>query len=112
METNDTDLNDPSKAIMLFGRDIRKIPCFKNSMLYGIYSGFTAGLATFMLTSRIQLATHVIVGSYMGVATVYWCFCRYTYVKNKYAITELQQMIKAQYKNIEEKEELQDDKML
>ncbi|XP_011686105.1 PREDICTED: cytochrome c oxidase protein 20 homolog [Wasmannia auropunctata] len=90
MNVQGADEDDQSKAVMLFGRDIRKIPCFKHSMLNGIYSGLGAGLATFMFTSRTKLSTNVALGSYMGVVVVYWCYCRYNYVMQKYAMQDLQ----------------------
>ncbi|XP_011171868.1 cytochrome c oxidase assembly protein COX20, mitochondrial isoform X3 [Solenopsis invicta] len=88
------DEDDQSKAVMLFGRDIRKIPCFKQSMLSGIYSGLAAGLATFMFTSRVKLSTNVALGSYMGVVVAYWCYCRYNYVMQKYAMQDLQNVLR------------------
>ncbi|XP_067204076.1 cytochrome c oxidase assembly protein COX20, mitochondrial [Linepithema humile] len=94
MNTENVDENDQYKAVMLFGRDIRKIPCFKNSMLYGIYSGFATGLATFMFTSRIPLSTSMALGSYMGVSMVYWCFCRYNYVMQKYEMNDIQYVLR------------------
>lgn len=93
-------LDDLSKPVMLFGRDIRTIPCFKNSVLYGIYSGFAGGLATFLFTSRVRLATNMALVSYGGVSLTYWCFCRYNYVKDKYAIAQVQQLM--QTRNLEQ----------
>lgn len=89
-----TEQNEGNRPVMLFGRDIRKIPCFKYSMLYGIYSGLAAGLATFMFTSRTRLSTNVAMGSYMGVAVIYWCYCRYDYVMQKYTVSEIQQIMR------------------
>lgn len=88
------DENDESKAVMLFGRDIRKIPCFKNSMLYGIYSGLAAGLTTFMFTSRVHLSTGMTLGSFMGVSMVYWCFCRYDHVMKKHELNDMQYILR------------------
>lgn len=86
-------IEDQSKPVMLFGRDIRTIPCFKYSMLYGIYGGLATGLVTFLLTSRSLLATKAALGSYMGIATAYWCHCRYYFVKNKYTVNEIHQFL-------------------
>lgn len=94
MDVGNVDEDDQSKAVMLFGRDIRKIPCFKQSMLSGIYGGVAAGLATFMFTSRIRLSTNVALGSYMGVVVAYWCYCRYNYVMQKYAMQDLQNILR------------------
>lgn len=94
METGDIDESDQSKPVMLFGRDIRKIPCFKRSMLYGIYSGLATGLVTFMLTSRVKFSTNMALGSYMGVSVVYWCYCRYDHVMQKYALNDIQYIMR------------------
>lgn len=110
MENADED--DQSKAVMLFGRDIRKVPCFKQSMLNGIYSGLAAGLATFMFTSRAKLATNVALGSYMSVVVTYWCYCRYNYVMEKYALQDLQNCLRqtaasdAEIEEVEHRREL------
>ncbi|XP_070157341.1 cytochrome c oxidase assembly protein COX20, mitochondrial [Polyergus mexicanus] len=94
MDTDIIDENDQSKAVMLFGRDISKIPCFKRSMLYGIYGGFATGLVTFMITSRIKLSTNITLGSYMGISVVYFCFCRYDYVMHKYAMNDIKYILR------------------
>ncbi|XP_014474273.1 PREDICTED: cytochrome c oxidase protein 20 homolog isoform X1 [Dinoponera quadriceps] len=115
MEAEDTELQNQSKEVILFGRDIRKVPCFKNSILFGIYSGLATGLATFMFTSRVKLASNVAMGSYVSVALGYYFFCRYTYVKNKYDIAEIQQALRHKhFSNDEENMQsfLQDDEKL
>lgn len=61
---------------MLFGRDVSKIPCFRNSFLYGIGGGFAGGLLTFLLTSRPQLSTHSAMGVFTCVTFGYWAQCR------------------------------------
>lgn len=86
--------DDQSKAVMLFGRDIRKIPCFRDSQLYGIYSGFATGLGTFMFTSRVKLATVMSLGSYFCVSIVYFCFCRYNYTMTKWALADVQSIMR------------------
>ncbi|KAG5346974.1 COX20 protein, partial [Acromyrmex charruanus] len=97
------DEEDESKAVMLFGRDLRKIPCFKRSMLSGIYSGLAAGLGTFMFTSRAHLSANVALGSYMGVTMVYWFYCRYNYMMEKYEMRNLQDIIRQNSINAAEK---------
>ncbi|KAL6260960.1 cytochrome c oxidase assembly protein COX20, mitochondrial [Pogonomyrmex barbatus] len=93
MDAVDPMEDDPSKAVMLFGRDIRKIPCFKQSMLYGIYGGIAAGLATFMFTSRGKLATTVALGCQWSVTLTYWCACRYNYVMQKYELNDVKNIL-------------------
>ncbi|KAL6431150.1 hypothetical protein ACFW04_007102 [Cataglyphis niger] len=102
MDAEIIDENNRSKTVMLFGRDISKIPCFKQSMLNGIYSGFATGLVTFMFTSRIKLSTNMALGSYMGVSVVYWCFCRYDYVMQKYAMDDIKHLLQKRSISTEE----------
>lgn len=64
------------QGLMLFGRDVSKIPCFRNSFLYGIGGGFAGGLLTFLFTSRPQLSTHSAMGVFMAVTFGYWGQCR------------------------------------
>lgn len=97
------DENDQSKGVMLFGRDITKVPCFKDSQLYGIYSGFATGLATFMVTSRIRLTTAVSLGSYICVSFVFFCYCRYNYAMTKYAVYDVQSIMRQRSIDIEKK---------
>lgn len=37
---------------VIFGRDVSKIPCFRNSFLTGIYGGVGCGIASFLATSK------------------------------------------------------------
>lgn len=57
---------------MFLGKDIKKIPCFRNSYLYGIIGGFTMGLGYFMFTSRTLRATHFGFGSFVVISSGYW----------------------------------------
>ncbi|XP_029173217.1 cytochrome c oxidase assembly protein COX20, mitochondrial [Nylanderia fulva] len=105
MEPEDIDESNQSKPVMLFGRDIRKVPCFKRSMLNGIYSGLATGLVTFMLTSRVRFSTNMALGSYMGVSVVYWCYCRYDHVMQKYAFNDIQYIMRQRSMGIKEEDD-------
>lgn len=74
---------------MWFGRDISKIPCFRNSFLYGIGGGLSTGLATFMFTSRPQLASHCAIGAFTLVTLTYWMQCRYKYSDTKFKLAQI-----------------------
>lgn len=74
---------------MLLGRDVSKIPCFRNTFLYGIGGGLGAGLIAFMLTSRPQLSSHVAVASFTVVSMCFWMQCRYTYSKTKFELAQV-----------------------
>lgn len=107
MDIGNINEDDQSKAVMLFGRDIRKIPCFKDSQLYGIYSGFATGLVTFMFTSRTRLSTIMTLGSYCCVSLTYFCYCRYNYAMTKYAIYDVQSIIRQ--RSIDNEEEVNEE---
>ncbi|XP_074100928.1 cytochrome c oxidase assembly factor COX20 lethal (3) 87Df [Cotesia typhae] len=82
------------KNLIIFGRDVAKIPCFRSSWLYGIYSGFGCGILTFMFTSRTPLASHVAIGSTFGVTLVYFSVCRYRFAKDDMMVKQLRVYMK------------------
>lgn len=57
---------------MFLGKDVSKIPCFRNSYLYGILGGFGMGLGHFMCTSRVLRSTHFGFGSFVVISSAYW----------------------------------------
>jgi cytochrome c oxidase assembly protein subunit 20 len=71
------------RKLFLMGTDVGSIPCFRNSFLYGITSGFVAGIGHFAVTSRVKQATSFGFWSYIGVTFSYWCYCRYAYSATK-----------------------------
>ncbi|XP_053672420.1 cytochrome c oxidase assembly protein COX20, mitochondrial [Anopheles nili] len=86
----------PEKSIIIFGRDVSTIPCFRNSFLYGISIGMGIGFLAFMKTSRPQLSTHIGFGSFMAVTLSYWFPCRYRWSKQKFDAAQLQQALQKQ----------------
>ncbi|XP_050442892.1 cytochrome c oxidase assembly protein COX20, mitochondrial [Adelges cooleyi] len=85
--------DDDHKAYMFLGKDVSKIPCFRNSYLYSIVGGFVAGLGHFMFTSRTQRSMHFGVGSFCVIASSYWTFCRYNYSQTEKTMDELKKVI-------------------
>ncbi|XP_012288683.1 cytochrome c oxidase protein 20 homolog [Orussus abietinus] len=71
-----------SKPLILFGRDVRRIPCFRDSFLYGISSGLGGLLTAFLFTSRGQLSCHIGMGTFVCVTLGYWTQCRYERLKD------------------------------
>ncbi|KAF5273884.1 hypothetical protein FQA39_LY00999 [Lamprigera yunnana] len=67
------------ESLIIFGRDVAQMPCFRNSFLYGISGGIMCGLARFMFTSRTKSATDFAVGSFVFITMSYWVYCRYNY---------------------------------
>lgn len=57
---------------MFLGKDVKKIPCFRNSYLYGIIGGLSMGIGSFMFTSRTLKSTHIGFGSFVVISSAYW----------------------------------------
>ncbi|KAK9753425.1 Cytochrome c oxidase assembly protein COX20 [Popillia japonica] len=87
---------DEDKSIIIFGQDITKIPCFRNSFLYGISGGLGAGLFYFMLTSKPLMASHCGMASFTAITLVYWFQCRYNYSKTRFEMMRIQKLLRQQ----------------
>lgn len=101
---------EPSKSLMIFGRDVGQIPCFRSSFLYGICGGMTVGALTFLRTSRPQFSTHVGFGSFVLGTFGYWFVCRYQWSKTKFEYQQLKAAMKqqARYEGTDLEKKLQD----
>ncbi|CAH0554942.1 unnamed protein product [Brassicogethes aeneus] len=93
--------NDPSriemkedKGFILFGRDISKIPCFRNSLLYGMGGGISLGLGHFMFNSRPLKACNFAVYSFSLITLAYWIQCRYNYSVQKFEMLKVQELLR------------------
>lgn len=83
------------QGIVLFGRDLAQIPCFRESFFYGISSGIGVGLAAFIKTSKPMLSQHIGVGSAVTCVLGYWFVCRYQWSKSKIDAMLLQEAMNA-----------------
>ncbi|CAK1540585.1 unnamed protein product [Leptosia nina] len=81
-------------GIMLFGRDLSKIPCFRESFICGIASGVGMGFASFMKTSKPLLSQHVGFGTFAMSTLVYWSYCRWQWSKQRFDAQLLQDCLK------------------
>ncbi|XP_058453371.1 cytochrome c oxidase assembly protein COX20, mitochondrial [Malaya genurostris] len=114
MDKNSANLDEllpnPSgeRSIVLFGRDLSQIPCFRNSFLYGISFGVLGGFAAFMKTSRPQLSSHIGFGTFMGSTLCYFVACRYNWSRQNEHVDELQKLMQhqAMYEGTEKEREL------
>lgn len=79
---------------MIFGRDVAKIPCFRNSFLYGILGGIGSGLTYFLFTSKPKTATHFGFASYTVITIGFWIQCRYNYSKTKFEMARMQALLR------------------
>ncbi|CAG9770260.1 unnamed protein product [Ceutorhynchus assimilis] len=78
---------------MIYGRDVSKIPCFRNSFLYGTLSGLGIGLAHFMFTSRVGKSVNYSVYSFSMFSVSYWIYCRYNFSKTKFEMLRMQETL-------------------
>ncbi|TRY64082.1 hypothetical protein TCAL_15261 [Tigriopus californicus] len=63
-----------NNSLMIFGRDCAKIPCFRDSLMCGIFTGTVTGIGYNLATSKnpIKLA----MTTYLAVTFGVWIFCR------------------------------------
>lgn len=75
---------DTERGVFIFGTDVSKIPCFKNSFLNGIYAGFGTGIATFLATSNAIRSTNFSVIAFTLVTYGYWLQCRMNWAHDNF----------------------------
>ncbi|XP_075974341.1 cytochrome c oxidase assembly factor COX20 lethal (3) 87Df [Anticarsia gemmatalis] len=90
----DEEAEEEKKGLVIFGRDVSQIPCFRESFLYGIASGVGVGIAAFLKTSRPMFSQHVGVGTFSLTTMIYWSFCRYQWSKQRFDAQLLQDALK------------------
>lgn len=77
-------MSDEEEAkLILFGRNVLKMPCFRQSILSGLGGGIGTGLLVFLFTSRPKFAMNCTVGSYALITIGVWFNCRLKYEQNK-----------------------------
>ncbi|XP_050304556.1 cytochrome c oxidase assembly protein COX20, mitochondrial [Anthonomus grandis grandis] len=84
----------PDKSLMIYGRDVSQIPCFRNSFLYGTLGGLGLGLVHFMFTSKVPKSVNYSVYSFSVITMGYWMVCRYNYSKLKFELTRTQELLR------------------
>ncbi|XP_053612801.1 cytochrome c oxidase assembly protein COX20, mitochondrial [Plodia interpunctella] len=88
------DPEEKKQGIVLFGRDLSQIPCFRESFLYGIATGVGFGIAAFIKTSKPMLSQHIGVGTFSMSTLLYWSYCRYHWSKQRFDAQLLQEALK------------------
>ncbi|XP_050346680.1 cytochrome c oxidase assembly protein COX20, mitochondrial [Nymphalis io] len=90
----DEDPEEEKRGLKIFGRDVSKIPCFRESFLYGIATGIGVGLASFLKTSKPLMSQHIGVGTFAISTLVTWSYCRYQWSKQKFDAQLMQEALK------------------
>ncbi|KAL4716381.1 hypothetical protein ACJJTC_006743 [Scirpophaga incertulas] len=88
------DSEEEKQGLIIFGRDVSKIPCFRESYVNGIATGLGVGLATFLKTSKPMLSQHIGFGTFVITTMVYWSYCRYQWSKQRFNAQLLQEALK------------------
>lgn len=76
LESKCNNRNSDFQSLIIFGRDVSQIPCFRNSFLYGTLGGLGFGLAHFMLTSKVSKSANYSVYAFSMITIGYWIRCR------------------------------------
>lgn len=82
------------QGLVIFGRDVSKIPCFRESFLYGTASGVGVGLAAFIKTSKPMLSQHIGFGTFTISTMIIWSYCRWQWSKQRFDAQLLQEALK------------------
>lgn len=83
---------------MFLGRDLSKIPCFRESFLSGIATGIGVGLAAFVKTSKPMISQHIGFGTFFTSTLVYYSYCRYQWSRQRFDAQLLQEALKDKLK--------------
>merc|ERR1712189_175309 len=82
---------------------IEKTPCARSSFLYGITSGMSAGVVTFLYAKHIRRSCDIGVISFAAVSLGSWEWCRYNNRKEKEEIKKTVDLL-TKYSNAKKKE--------
>ncbi|KAG9483972.1 cytochrome c oxidase assembly protein COX20, mitochondrial [Eleutherodactylus coqui] len=68
---------------LLWILDVQKIPCARESVLYGSVGSLVIGVGNFLATSRVRRSCDLAVGGFLLSTLGSWLYCRYNYAKLK-----------------------------
>lgn len=100
------------QKIILFGKDIAEIPCFRDSLLYGISGGFGSGLLWFLRSSNVRRSTDVTVYAFALITLAYWFPCRYDYSKTRFELAQVKAHMQMKIRTEGTKHQAEFDKMV
>jgi len=88
--------NEPEtkpRTLMFFGSDLAKIPCFRNSYMYGISAGTATGVLYNLATSKSPFKLAFC--TYGLVTFGFFFHCRYQYRTSQIQIRKMEKAIQA-----------------
>ncbi|XP_032221773.2 cytochrome c oxidase assembly protein COX20, mitochondrial [Nematostella vectensis] len=83
---------------------IQRTPCARESFMYGIVGGLTAGSLYFLKSRHIRRSCDLAVGSFALVAVAGWEACRYVKQKEKEELKKTVELLN-QYSHEKSKDE-------
>ncbi|XP_069708507.1 cytochrome c oxidase assembly protein COX20, mitochondrial [Phaenicophaeus curvirostris] len=88
--------SEPRKSFKLFGfLDVQRVPCARESVLYGSVGSLVIGLGHFLATSRVRRSCDFAFGGFICTMLGYWFYCRYNLAQQRIR----QRMIKEGMRN-------------
>ncbi|XP_030052324.1 cytochrome c oxidase assembly protein COX20, mitochondrial isoform X2 [Microcaecilia unicolor] len=79
---SESDLLESTESFKLLGiLDVKKVPCARESVLYGAAGSLVAGLGHFLATSKVRRSCDVGVGGFLLTTLGCWIYCRYNNAK-------------------------------
>ncbi|NXI55704.1 COX20 protein, partial [Chloroceryle aenea] len=63
--------------------DVKRVPCARESVLYGSLGSFVVGLGYFLATSRVRRSCDFAVGGFISTTLGYWFYCRYNLAQQR-----------------------------
>ncbi|KAI9027177.1 hypothetical protein CLU79DRAFT_740690, partial [Phycomyces nitens] len=93
MPNNEPRVSEALKTVKIEDfKDVPKIPCARNSLLYGMGSGIGVGAIRYMMKQRIPTAANWAVGVFCGVSAISFELCQ---MARKQKLEKLQLIVKA-----------------
>uniref|UniRef100_A0A8D0H1M1 Cytochrome c oxidase assembly protein COX20, mitochondrial n=1 Tax=Sphenodon punctatus TaxID=8508 RepID=A0A8D0H1M1_SPHPU len=77
--------------------DVRKIPCARESILYGAAGSLALGLGHFLATSRVKRSCDFGVGGFILTTLGCWFYCRYNNAKLRIQQRTIEEGIKNKF---------------
>nr|XP_033794598.1 cytochrome c oxidase assembly protein COX20, mitochondrial [Geotrypetes seraphini]XP_033794599.1 cytochrome c oxidase assembly protein COX20, mitochondrial [Geotrypetes seraphini]XP_033794600.1 cytochrome c oxidase assembly protein COX20, mitochondrial [Geotrypetes seraphini]XP_033794601.1 cytochrome c oxidase assembly protein COX20, mitochondrial [Geotrypetes seraphini]XP_033794602.1 cytochrome c oxidase assembly protein COX20, mitochondrial [Geotrypetes seraphini] len=79
---SESGLLESTESFKLLGiLDVKKVPCARESVLYGAAGSVVAGLGHFLATSKVRRSCDFGVGGFLLTTLGCWLYCRYNHAK-------------------------------
>ncbi|XP_044146169.1 cytochrome c oxidase assembly protein COX20, mitochondrial [Bufo gargarizans] len=66
---------------LLWILDVQKVPCARESVLFGSVGSLVIGVGHFLATSRVKRSCDLAAGGFILSTLGSWLYCRYNYAK-------------------------------